>query len=478
MFTASRSRAALPLICALLCFPPALRAQVDVVEEAESRRPERQLEIEEAVKRAAQEAEERRALESAETVTYEQVLADPDNLELNFRFAQAQVARGDLVGASATLERILMIEPNLPPIRLFYALVLFRLDNLEDAEREFRILREAQLPDDKQQQVEQYLRQIRRRRQRTVVTASLSMGWGFDSNRNAAPSSEQRLLADIPLDLTGTSRLRRDTNVLAISSFSVTHDLGTQAGHQLIGSLDYFLGEQTSADDLDLQSFSLEGGALIRTPAADLIPTVFANYLYLGRESFLRGRGARLRLTRLLTDRLRGTVEGSWTDEDFLPITENTAAPERTGGRANAILGAQYLLNPAMQLGAELAYEDKNVSRETRYNAYEGVSLTGSHTWLLGAGQFLLSSLTGTVQSYDEPDPAISARKRRDEQVRARLTYGTPVAPLVGEWLPASMLEDLTATLSVEQFRSLSNIRNYTYKNTKLGVMFTKRLEF
>jgi hypothetical protein len=41
--------------------------------------------------------------------------------------------RNDFLGASATLERILLIDPLLAEVRFFYATVLFRLDNLSDS---------------------------------------------------------------------------------------------------------------------------------------------------------------------------------------------------------------------------------------------------------------------------------------------------------------------------------------------------------
>ena len=73
---------------------------------------------------------------AGEDVTFEQVLADPDNIDLNFRYAETQIRKGDVRGASATLERILLIEPDLPRVRLLYAIVQFRLENLAEAERE------------------------------------------------------------------------------------------------------------------------------------------------------------------------------------------------------------------------------------------------------------------------------------------------------------------------------------------------------
>src|SRR5262245_18416589 len=108
--------------------------------------PEKQLRFqrEEAAQRdatqAAREAAKRRAGEG-EDVTWEQVMARPDDLDLNYRFAQTQVRQGNLKGAAGTLERMLLVNPNLPKIRLFYALVLFRLGDLNESERELRILK-------------------------------------------------------------------------------------------------------------------------------------------------------------------------------------------------------------------------------------------------------------------------------------------------------------------------------------------------
>ncbi|MBI4342736.1 MAG: tetratricopeptide repeat protein [Candidatus Omnitrophica bacterium] len=470
-------RVALSLSILLLSTAP--RARAEVIEETETKRTERQLEIDVAIQSAAQQAEARKELETGETVTYEQVLKDPDNLDLNFRYAKAQMARGDLVGASATLERILMINPDLPPIRLFYALVLFRLDNLEEAQQEFtRLKDEGKLPDPQRRQVEQYLQAIRQRHRRTHFVASTSLGWGWERNRNAAASSKKRLLADTLLDLTGTNRRRSDTNTLVVSSLEVAHELGERTGHLLTGSLDYYLGEQTWVDDLDLQSFSAESGAVVKTPLARLRASGAASYLYLGRETFLRSQGAKWGADRPIGDRFTLAVNGSWMREDYQGITENTTAPDRTGDRITTNVAGQYALTQTMIAGLDLGYENKDVRGPAQYNAYQEFGLTGSHTWLLGRGQFLLNSLEYVLDTYDVPDTSISATKRLDRQLRYRVTYGAPVTFLIGAWLPEAVTNDLTATFSAEQFRSHSTVTNYSYSNTKLGLLLTKRVEF
>jgi len=45
-------------------------------------------------------------------------LEDPDNIMLNFRYAQTQIKNNNLLGAAGTLERILLVNPNLSKVRL------------------------------------------------------------------------------------------------------------------------------------------------------------------------------------------------------------------------------------------------------------------------------------------------------------------------------------------------------------------------
>ena len=107
--------------------------------------PAREAAAKAEAERAAAAARARQALEPQESVTLADVFADPDNLDLNFRYAKAQIARGELLGAASTLERVLLVDPNLTRASLLYGVVLFRLDNLEEAERTLKAVRELRL---------------------------------------------------------------------------------------------------------------------------------------------------------------------------------------------------------------------------------------------------------------------------------------------------------------------------------------------
>ena len=71
---------------------------------------------------------------------FEAVLATPDDPDLNLAYARAAADIGDLNGAAAALERVLIADPNRHGARLFYAVLLFRLDDLQGAREQLDLL--------------------------------------------------------------------------------------------------------------------------------------------------------------------------------------------------------------------------------------------------------------------------------------------------------------------------------------------------
>jgi hypothetical protein len=464
-----------PLACLLLIafFPTLLIAQ-DLKRDTEVVQLE-ELAVKETAK-TAKESARKKFLEKVEKVTFEQILSQPDNIELNFQYAQQQVRENDLLGAASTLERILLINPNLAQVRLFYAVVLYRLDNLSEAERELNTLSALPMPDSLRQELKLYKRQIRLRKKRTRFNLRESLGYQFDSNRNASPSSKHRLFAEIPLDVSGKDTRRPDASFLNITSIDVTHDLGFQAGHDVFASFTYFLQNQTAVDNLDLTSFQYEFGGTYRNRFFNFRPSFYASHIFLDWETFLRIQGGRFEIFRNFFNRLDVSIESRIERQDYSGIKQDPAAGQRSGNEFDLGGSANFLLTPSMKVFGGIGYARKNAKED--YNAYDRLSLKAGHTWLLGRGQFLINTMDVDFDRYDEPDIAIANRIRHDASLRYRVTYGAPLTFfLIGKILPYHF-KDITLSFTYEYFRSLSNIRNYTYTNNKVQGLFTKSLEF
>lgn len=77
---------------------------------------------------------------TAHTVTFEQVLANPDNQDLNLHYASQKAKQGDYLSAASALERMLYSQPNWDSARVFYAVVLEKLDDKMGVVRELELL--------------------------------------------------------------------------------------------------------------------------------------------------------------------------------------------------------------------------------------------------------------------------------------------------------------------------------------------------
>lgn len=435
-------------------------------------------------RRAAGRALDLRTLDSA-PVTYQEVLRDPDNVALNFRFARTQVSRGNFRGASATLERILRLRPKLAPVRLLYAIVLFRLENLGEAEREFRAVAALDIPPEMAVEIDKFLDRIQLARRTTTYSVSLSLGIHLDTNKTSSPRSNQLLVSDT---LVTVGRAEADIGYMGVTSLRVTHDLGYQEGHTVFGSLTYFQDDQTAEDSLDLQSFTIEVGGTLRQAFADIdvTPTLYRSFIRLSREDFLRETGGRLRLERALGEAVKAYTMFTLSTQTFHQISENATGSERNGRQYSAAVGGSYALSPAHLVSAEIMHLDKsakgginsNSVKAEKFASFQRQQLRLNHTWLLGGGQFLLNSFTYQRDRYEDADTFISNQTRRDDIFRYRLTYGAPLRFLFGADVLPEAFENITFTPSIEVVRSRSNINNNDTKNFKVQALLTKSWSF
>src|SRR5215203_920491 len=95
---------------------------------------------------------------------FAQVLREPANLDLSFRFAEVATAAGDYEAAIGALERMLFYNPALPRVRLELGILYFRLGSYEMARSYLAgALAGAGAPPEVRARVEPFLFEIDRR---------------------------------------------------------------------------------------------------------------------------------------------------------------------------------------------------------------------------------------------------------------------------------------------------------------------------
>lgn len=450
----------------------------------ESEVPERETQASLITGETAEQALEKARLSRAGKVTFGAIYADPDNVGLNLQYAKEQIKEGRFLAAAAALERILMVKPELSQVRAFYGMVLFRVDNAIEAEREFNLVLKEDIPAELRAEVEMYLKKIKRGKKKTRFTLRESVGFGIDSNRNAAPSSKQNLVGDTMVALTPQDGKQQDNQFINITGLDLAQDLGFQAGHELLASFNYYLAEQTIVDSLDISSYSGQIGPAFKNRFVNVTPTYYFSHTLLSRETFLRVSGGALNLERILFKKYKPFAVIRLEHQDFQSIAENPSGHERRGNQLQAVLGTSYRINRNMSVSIGYTLTDKDAKEE--YKAYMGHAVNLAHFWILPKGQFLTNSVNLSRDNYEAPQLTLSGMNRRDKTIRTRTAYGAPLSFYFDEpsqWLRGKdtlpgFMKNFILSFTYEYTRELSNLTNYTYGNNKFSVMVSKRLEF
>ena len=441
----------------------------------------RQMSGSRAAAAGAEEAAQLVPLGPDEDVSYAEVLAKPGDIAVNFRFAQSEIRKGRLKSASATLERILLEHPDLAPVRLLYAIVLYRLDTDAEALHELNTLSAtAGLPADIRAQVATYRDLIAKRARTTRFTANVSFGVQGDTNRTSTPSGNRALFADADVEVDPADG---DAAMLAGGSFRVDHDPGFQDRHNVFFQVNTFVDEQIDVKRQGFEFYSAELGIDLNLPADVVTPSMTVEHLRLQGAPYMTSFGPRVALDHRIDEEFDvfGQIQYRWQYyNNVLDTVDGTpiaaAATERNGARFDAEVGGRWTISPAHSLSLVVGIYDKNA--EVAYEEAVGQKASLSHTWLFGSGQFLIGAAEASLDRYSGPNGLVSARTRVDATFVGRLTYGAPVATLVPlDGLPAEF-DRIVATATAEGTRVVSSLASYDYSNVRGQFMLSRRWEF
>ena len=402
--------------------------------------------------------------------TFQEVLNNPSDTALVFRYARHKIEQGELPAAASALDQILIQKPNLHSVRLIYGIVLYRLGDLSGARAELQRVDAQGLPAALQAKRSRYLDKIARDKQTVLGELTLSAGLSYETNASSAPESGQAVVFDIPFTVHGEED---DVAYTGNAKLRLEHDLETSVPVTLFTEVRGYAREQVEVDSQDLRFGSIKAGTRVRTLSLDVIPSVSAGIVTLSNERFYRFAGPNLRVELPVDGKATIFAEGSWYAESFDPIAESRTADDRSGQRAEGRVGIKATPTPPLLVKSYLQVTEKRARED--FEAFTGTRLAAEGTLRVFDDHFVqLSGLVG-LRDYDDNDPFISATARNDRFMRVRLGYGLPV-PGAGQ--VAEELDDLMIVPSVTYYKQDSNIRNFEYENVTTSLMLTKTVDF
>ena len=376
------------------------------------------------------------------------VLAAPDDEGLNLSFAREQARIGNLAVAASALERILIIEPNRHSVRLFHAVVLYRLGDLQGARDELRRLESVQLTPLQRAEAESYSRRIEQSLATQSFSGSLSAGVAYEDDAAGAyftafdflgaPAPEEGVSSEISLSLEGRA------------------DIGSSQVWQVYGTGLLYDHSAQSGAAIDFQRAGLELGLTRTTRLSKSRLGALVRHVRLMGEPQLTEAGARgdtrWRVTNATTLSLRGEAVSQDYDEPGIDALSGILGGDRDGQRYSAGVGVSHRFTSRTTVDAGLDYEVKSAGYGPF--GYAGPRLGVSLDQRFDKGAYLFAAASARWIQYDEADAVFLGGATRDDiRTYARVALGAPLSAFTARGATGDIRENVTLEGTVNYSR-------------------------
>ena len=403
-------------------------------------------------------------------ITYMQILQNPNDLDLNLKYAQQQGKMGNHKQTISTLERLSMIYPDNTEIKLYLLSVLVQTDSPEKAKT---IIEELKLRKDLNSEDLETLNEIEEEIKDKEpglwnLYADFSFGVVHSDNVNSVSSRRLKLSSD---SLVGSNAARHDRTLSGSVGFSASRPFGEESSFMI--NLSHTLSEQYQETDDDLQSYGLTFAVDTVMGGQSLSP-----YLMLSKSdyqtdadsfSLMLGMGGFFSL---------GERNSFSYGYSFSHSYANENASDTTANESNAIghgytLGHDFIVNELISTSLGLGYSDSDakVDAGNDYETYDfSFRVNLAFPWAyISVGQGI------SFNDYKKADTSIDSSKLRSDHTS---TTDIMLTKAIGDIFPAlDPNRSFFLNLSYEKLISNANIINYDYIADSFSLSFNKSLK-
>jgi hypothetical protein len=400
----------------------------------------------------------------AEAPTFQQVLASPDDPEINLAYARQEAADGNLLSAAAALERVLLAHPNAHSVRLFYVAVLYRLNDLQGAKDQIRQLEGVHLSPLQSAEREKYRHLVEHGQSTTKITGDVVAGLDFETDSIGS-------VLDEVVDFSGHHPIKNGLAAIGAGDVFLSSDFGPNGDYNLLASAQIYTRSTLAGPQTNFQmgTFNLGvGGSSLHSSWQ--VTGVFNDYMIFD-DPYLIEYGANAQATwhqsPWITWNASAQFVGQSYHEDeifiFNPSFETIDDPHQ-GARFTVQAGGTFRLDAYSQFSAAVGYEGK-WARYRPYG-YDAAFVNADYHVLLGRGVY--GDLSGDLRfvGYRGKDQLLFDIERQDVRDDARLAFGAPLSAFAdegstGDWRENVIVEesvsyaDRTTRLPVAPFSSV-----------------------
>lgn len=352
-------------------------------------------------------------------------MANPGDLDVAFQYARLSAEAGDLEGAIATLERMLIFAPGLPRLQLELGVLYFRLGS-DAAARGYLDAAVAgpDVPPEVRAKVERYIADIDERSAEDTLHGNVMIGGRYQTNANGGPNSKNVTLNGLEFILNDAAIGAGDTSGFVQGNVLYSHDLASQGDRFDVNLVGYgSLYSQLHENDTALAEltfgpvFNLER---IKVDGAELGFYGILGGVMLDGDPYLASGGIGASLSKALDLDTRAFVQGEYRLESFQDSRQRERASDRTGDRFRLNGTLQHQLTDRLSIFAAVEGERRNADRgylsDWEYGGSVGAALAFSSPFPTMALPWTGTLKTGVLRrEFDEPDPIIDVLDAQED---------------------------------------------------------------
>jgi hypothetical protein len=315
---------------------------------------------------AAQPAVVSPELEKQYDAAFQEMLRKPADLDVLFKFAALASQTGDLEGSISALERMLLINPDLPRVRLELGVLYYRLGSYEVARTYLAgVLKSQSLPPDVRGKAEQFMAEIESKQSPSHFSGEVFFGWRYQSNANFGPTTSSVRLFGQTANLNTSSVGQPDWGIVGSATIRHVYDLGLQDKAAIESQFTAYSSRQFQLTTANVALLDFVTGPRFQIFSGtfedmNLRPFITAGQIWINDTSYYGSYGGGLEYAVLLGDRLRNNTIFSWRrhnhpDTWYLPNNSTFRGTEYSGTTT-----FQYQLSPLVglfALGSAQRYE-------------------------------------------------------------------------------------------------------------------------
>lgn len=358
-------------------------------------------------------------LERVRSGLFAQMRAQPTNLDVAFKYAALSAKLGDIEGAIATYERMLIQAPDTPRLQLELGALHYRIGAYDRSKEYFdKVRNRPDVPNPVRARIAVYDTAIvRLKREARPISGWISMGSRFQTNANAAPSGALVDLNGFDWELHEDSRKASDLSATVAGQLRYRMRLpGAQNYFDVIAN--GYASEFRDQDQLSARTAELAFGPdLLLSNLGEGRTRVTLHAVmgrtWLGGEHYLDSNGVRATLRHPMPNRSTLTALLEWKEEEYKNSSQWPTASQYSGSRWRGSLNMSRQIAKDWMVFGAVDMETRNAERD--YNSYTEFGLQGGFGYrfdpLIGEGseKWNLAAIARVAKrNYDSPNAKIN----------------------------------------------------------------------